>query len=176
MTPVLTAAKPSCWRVRAWTGRTSTLPDREGRRKSGSQWTPRWREEDSNPRSPVKDNAFSRPPVQFGIPPSAGKTGSFGTETRSLSAMPTKNVIGPVLIRSGDPGAVLLLSLGLWGVICLAIFSLATAWPDSCWRQSRQDWRGIIPPARQSATGLFGNAICRPAMPEPSVALNRIDD
>jgi len=49
-------------------------------RKSGSQLTPRWREMDSNPRSPVGDSIFSRPPVQV----------SRGPLPRERSSIPAK--------------------------------------------------------------------------------------
>jgi hypothetical protein len=64
--------------------RTSTIasPASPSTKSPSSHWTRRWREKDSNHRSPVRRTTFFRFPVQSGNSPS---TGSFGTGTTGSS-------------------------------------------------------------------------------------------
>jgi hypothetical protein len=68
-------------------------PSREGRRKSGLQRTRRWRETDSNPRSPAKKNPLSET-VLFDLSGNSLPRGTEGSNPSPSSAESAANLSG----------------------------------------------------------------------------------
>ena len=92
------AASPGCRRfVAVYAG--------DGTRKSGSQWTLRWREMDSNHRYRIRNNPFGYP-VRSRNSPSATKTGSFVPGTDGSNPSPSSGESSANLTLGRFRGAV----------------------------------------------------------------------